>query len=61
MLDMQADKDNGRAFYEAGDSAGAAGDTEGVKLLTGSRFDHAVEFLKIEASMTPKLLKGESL
>ena len=48
VLDMQADKDSSRAFEQTSDGAGAAGDTERVKLLAGGRFDHAVEFLEIE-------------
>ena len=61
MLDMQTDKYNRGTFEETGDSAGASGDTEGVKLLTGGRFDHTLQFLEIETGVAPKLLKGEGL
>ncbi len=61
MLDMQADKDNGGTFKKTSDSTGTAGDSERVKLLTCGGFDHAVEFLKIETGVAPKLLKGERL
>ncbi len=59
MLDMQADEDNGWASKQTADAAGATGDTEGVKLLTGGRLYHTVEFLEIKTRMTPKLLNGE--
>jgi hypothetical protein len=59
MLDMQADKDNGRTFEETSNCPGTASDSERVKLLTGGRFDHSVEFLEIKTGVAPKLLKGE--
>lgn len=59
MLDMQADKDNCRTFEEASDCPGTASDSERVKLLSGGRLDHSVEFLEIKTGVAPKLLKGE--
>ncbi len=61
MLDMQADKDNGRAFEQTSYGAGTTGDSERIELFTGGRFNHAMELLEIEPGMAPKLLKGECL
>jgi hypothetical protein len=59
ILDMQADKDNGRAFKKTSNCVGAAGNSERVTLLTSGRFNHSVEILKIKTGMVPKLLKSK--
>lgn len=57
MLSVEADKHNGGALQQAENGAGALGYPERVELLAGDRFDHAVQFLEIEAGMGPELGK----
>ena len=55
MLGMEGNEDNCRTFDQTGNSAGAAGNTERIELFPGHWFDHAMEFFKIESSMSPEL------
>lgn len=58
VLGMEGDEHNGGALEQAGDGAGALGYPERVELLSGHRFDHAVELLEIERGMGPELVTG---
>jgi len=58
---VETDEHNGGALEQAGDGAGALGYPERVELLSGHRFDHAVQFLEIEAGMGPELGEVELL
>jgi len=59
MLHMQAYQHNGWSFAETGDHPGAAGNPERIKLFPAGRLDHAVEFLEVEARMSPQLVQVE--
>lgn len=61
MLHMQADQHQGRAVEQAGDGPAAAGDAQGVELLAGGRFDHAVKFFEVDAGMFPQFGEVEGL
>ena len=61
MLNVQADHDNSWPVKQEGDGAGTAAEAEGVKLLTCSRLDHAVQFFEVKAGVNPELRQIERL
>lgn len=51
----------GSAAVQTCHGSGAAGDSQGIELLTRARFDHAVEFFEIEARVLPEIREIEGL
>jgi len=55
MLDVQTDQHHGWSLAQIDNGAHGTIDTQGIELLPGSRFDHAVQFFKVETGMAPEL------
>jgi len=61
MLDVQTDQHHGWPLAQIDNGAHGAIDTQGIKLLPGSRLDHTVQFFKIETGMVPELWQVKGL
>jgi len=61
MLDVQTNQHQDRPAAQAGNGAHCAIDTQGIELLPGGRFDHAVQFFKVETGMAPELWQVKDL